>query len=77
MWDLRIDSLPSDICSGTWDEGSPKNCATGIPSHDETNKEHSDKARGSQLVNDVKLYELACNAALDASIQVLREFVAG
>lgn len=75
LWDLSVNSLPSDICSGTWDEGNPKNCAAGVPSHDEMTKEHSDRARGSQLVNGVKLYELARKAALEASTQVLREFV--
>ena len=76
VWDLAGSSLPSDVVSGTWVLGRPKNCRPGTPSHSELNKDdaHSDSGReivGAGPHQGKTLFDLASDVAVRASVQQL------
>lgn len=39
VWNLNLNSLPTDILSGTWQLGNPKKCGQNAPTHDQLNKD--------------------------------------
>lgn len=83
VWDLRLDSLPSDIVSGTFPLDWPKLCGSGAPTHGELNKDKPTSPEGSKVVDSGPnagrtLFELAFATALAATrtqFDELREVV--
>ena len=82
LWDLAVGSLPAGVFSGTVIQAEPKKCGPGTPDHDDLNKDDDRSDEGKRVVdggpNDGKTYyELAFQAAVEASARQLERFVSG
>ncbi len=72
IWDLSVQSLPTQIVSGTFFLDWPKMCGPGAPTHAELNKDSPESQEGAKLVNSgpnagKTLFDLAFAAALQAT----------
>lgn len=72
VWDLRVETLPQTIVSGTWFIGAPKRCAEGVPTHEELNKDSPTPKEGQKTITTgpnrgTTLYQLAFTAATAAT----------
>jgi hypothetical protein len=80
LWDLKIQSLPQGIFSGTYAGDKPKKCAVGTPSHEKLNKDKKSSSQARKKVatgpNSGKTYfDLAFDCALKATKEEILKFL--
>jgi hypothetical protein len=67
-----METLPTTIVSGAWFIRQPKNCAAGVPTHTELNKDSPNSIEGRKMVptgayRGKTFYQLAFDAAIVAT----------
>jgi hypothetical protein len=72
VWDVRVESLPAGIVSGTFFLDSPKLCGPDAPTHAQLNKDNPNSSEGSKVVQsgpnqNRTLFNLAFGAARQAT----------
>jgi hypothetical protein len=82
LWDQGISSLPAGILSGTILQEEPKHCAPGTPDHNLVNKDADFSPQGRKIVSEgpnkgKSFFELAFEAAVEASVLQVERFVEG
>lgn len=82
QWDQDPSSLPAEILSGTVLHAEPKRCSPGTPDHILVNKDADWSEQGKKAVsggpnNGKTFFELAFEAAVEASVLQLERFVDG
>jgi len=82
LWDQDPSSLPAGMLSGTVLHAEPKRCSPGTPDHILVNKDSSFSEQGRKVVSEgpnkgKSFFELAFEAAVEASVLQVERFVEG